>query len=171
MTEGREEAVRAELDHLGHFGVARVPKIFLWAVTLLNVTPAVAGFGHRDEIVSLYNALSPYAGTNAQNSGAVTFLGSYSHHLGVLATALGRWDEAERHFAEAAAMHEGMGAHVWLARTRLEWATMLAARRRPEDAERARQHVDDSLDDARRLRLPVVERRAIALRSGDGTGD
>ena len=76
MTEGREEAVRAELDHLRHLGVARVPKSFLWAVSVVNVTPAIARLGHSDEIVSFYNALSPYAGANAQNSGAVTFLGS-----------------------------------------------------------------------------------------------
>jgi hypothetical protein len=50
-----------------------------------------------------------------------------------------------------------------LARTRLEWARMLLARRRPEDADRARDLLDPALATARELGLGNVERRAVEL--------
>ena len=86
-----------------------------------------------------------------------------AHHLGLLSTTLGRYDEAETWFAAATATHERIGAPHWLARTRLEWAGMLLARRQPGDAERAHELLGQALATARQLGLANVERRAVAL--------
>jgi len=88
---------------------------------------------------------------------------SVARHLGLLATTLGRYDEADTRFAAAAAIHHRIGAPHWLARTRLEWAHMLVARQQPGDEERARQLLRQALTAARELRLANVERRAVAL--------
>src|SRR5207237_289299 len=89
--------------------------------------------------------------------------GSVSHYLGLLAASLGRHHPAAAHFAEAAAVHARMGAPALLARTRLEWAGTLLARRAPGDAERARGLLGDALTTARHLGLRTVEQRASAL--------
>ena len=95
----------------------------------------------------------------------VAWSGSASHHLGMLATTLGRLEEADRFFAAADATHGTIPAPVWLARTRLEWARMLLARRQPGDAERARELLGHALISARELDLANIERRAVELLS------
>ncbi len=52
----------------------------------------------------------------------------------MLAAAQGEWARAERHFADALAMHVAMGARPFAARTQLAWAEMELARGRGEAA-------------------------------------
>jgi class 3 adenylate cyclase len=137
---------------------------FLHALVIAGVLAApVARLGDRNGAMILYDLLLPLAGTNCQVTGSVVFLGAYDYHLGLLATALQRWEDAERHFGRAAAVHERLGARAYLARTWLEWARMLAARRRLEDGERIRELLLLTLARARELGLTNVERRAVAL--------
>jgi hypothetical protein len=56
----------------------------------------------------------------------------------MLAACLHRWDDAERHFADALAMNERLGARPDVVRTRRAWASMLLDRNAPGDAARAR---------------------------------
>ena len=56
----------------------------------------------------------------------------------MLAACLHRWDDAERHFADALAMNERLGARPYVVRTRRAWASMLLDRHAPGDATRAR---------------------------------
>jgi hypothetical protein len=75
-------------------------------------------------------------------------------------TALSR---STRIFAAAAATHERIGALTWLARTRLEWARMLLARRGAGDADRARELLTQTLTSAQELDLGNIERAAAVL--------
>ncbi|HEX6382912.1 MAG TPA: helix-turn-helix transcriptional regulator, partial [Acidimicrobiia bacterium] len=109
----------------------------------------------------LYPLLAPYADRTAGNG--VIWLGSVAHYLGVLATTLERFDDAERHLAAGEAAHERLGAPGWLARTRLERARLLVTRGEPEDAKEARQLLDQVKDSAREMGLAGLERRAAAL--------
>ena len=61
--------------------------------------------------------------------------GSYALSCAMLAACLGRWDDAERHFADALAMNERLD----IVRTRGAWAAMLLDRGTPDDAARARE--------------------------------
>jgi hypothetical protein len=81
----------------------------------------------------------------------------------VLATTLGRFSEADTHFAAAEATHQRIGAPTWLARTRQEWARMLLTRQGPGEAERARELLRHALATARQLDLVNLERRAVEL--------
>jgi hypothetical protein len=54
-------------------------------------------------------------------------------------------------------------APAWLARTRVEWARMFFSRRRPGDAERARELLGQAVATARERRLANIERRAVHL--------
>jgi hypothetical protein len=86
-----------------------------------------------------------------------------SFHLGLLAGFLGRFDDAERHFAAAAAEHQRIGAPTYLARTRLEWARMLLARGDAGDEARARTLLTEASAVAEELGLLGVERASAAL--------
>jgi hypothetical protein len=107
--------------------------------------------------------LEPYADQLVVISLAGGVTGSVAFYLGLLSTSVGDWQQAEAHFAAAATTHERIGAPTWLARTRLEWARMLLARRGDGDAKRARELLGQAHGTARELGLGNVERRAIAL--------
>ncbi|MGH8990178.1 MAG: ATP-binding protein, partial [Acidimicrobiia bacterium] len=160
---GRDADVRAELDELTEVGLASLEPSLAWTGIMAKVASALARVGTEAEIADLYQLILPSAGTNAFCFGAVSYWGSLSHHLGVLATRLGLWDEAEDHLAQAAVAHERLGARVWLARTRLETATLLAARNRPGEASRREAHLEAVLAAAKELRLPVIAERTRTL--------
>jgi hypothetical protein len=84
--------------------------------------------------------------------------------VGLLAATLGRFDEAGRHFAAACATHERIGAPIFLARTRYEWAKALLAGGQDGDALRARELLDEALEGAGRHGCAVLRRRAEAAR-------
>jgi hypothetical protein len=62
---------------------------------------------------------------------------SVSRYLGLLATTISRWPEAERHFEAAIEMDTRTGGRPWLAHTQADYAGMLLARAQPGDRERA----------------------------------
>ena len=71
--------------------------------------------------------------------------------LGLLATTLGRWEDAERHFETALEVNERIGARSWLAHTRHDYAQMLTKRDGPGDAERARRLMSEARSAYREL--------------------
>ena len=75
-----------------------------------------------------------------------------------------RWDEAVRHFDSALRTNRHLGARPWLARTQLNYASMLAARDQPGDGSRATALLDEAITLARALGMRVVLARASTLR-------
>ena len=82
----------------------------------------------------------------------------------LLATTLGRLEDAERHFIEALAMNERTGARPYLAHTQHEYAAMLLARGDPADRQRALDLVNRALATAQELGMPPLAERALALK-------
>ena len=76
----------------------------------------------------LYELLLPYEGQNMVVQPALTCTGSTSRLLGMMASVMHDWDDAERHFEDALAFDAKMGARPWLAHTQYNYAKMLAAR-------------------------------------------
>ena len=108
----------------------------------------------------LYELLAPYAGRNVVVGRAATCNGSASRLLGTLAAVQGEWARAERHFADALAMHVAMGARPFAARTQLAWGEMELAR---GDVARARELLADAIVTADALGMVVVAERARGL--------
>jgi class 3 adenylate cyclase len=158
---GRDDDARIHLERLAATGFENLPFDTLWALTMVSSATVAAHLDDRPRADTLHDLLKPYP---AQIAGAgELWLGSISHYLALLASTLEHHDEADTRFAAAAAMHERMGASLWLARTRLEWARMLLTRRAPGDGDRARKLLSQALATARDLGLANVERRAAAL--------
>ena len=155
------DAARPHFEAVATDDFSVVPQDNVWVLAMLWATEACAQLNDAPRAAVLYRLLRPYADQFAFTTGS--FQGGIAYHLGVLATVTGHFQEAEVHFAAAEAMHQRIGAPTWLARTRLEWARMLLARRQPGDAERARDLLDRAVAAARELGLGNVERRAVQL--------
>jgi tetratricopeptide (TPR) repeat protein len=152
---GRNREAKELLEHLD-FLLVPVNLLWLWTMTTLSVV--AARLHDVERCTALHQLIAPYPD---QITGVgVLWRGSVSHYLGLLATTLGSFDGAEDHFSAAAATHERISAPIWLARTRLEWARMLLARKDRGDAQRARALLDQAITTARALGLANVQRRA-----------
>ena len=106
-----------------------------WLGTTCLVALISAHLGDPDRIERHLAAIERYHDQVASTGGC--WLGSTAHYAGVLEAALGRLQDAERHFAEAAELNEAIGAPFFLARTRVAWARLLLDRRGPGDPEQA----------------------------------
>jgi class 3 adenylate cyclase/tetratricopeptide (TPR) repeat protein len=157
----RPDDARRSFDVVSAGGFDRVPFDNLWLRTMTDCAAVCSYLSDDRAAASLHEALTPYAHQFMANAWAVT--GSVVYYLGLLATTLGHFDEAEARFHAAEAAHARVGAPAWLARTRLEWARMLLAHRHPGDGERALEFLGQALATARELGLGNVERRAVGL--------
>lgn len=126
-------------------------------------TEVAADLGDRGRCERLLAELEPEAGLQVL-LGAHLILGCASRPLGMLARALGRFDEAERHFEVALAADTRMGARPWVAETQLAYAALLLERGGSEDRRRAEALLDQACATAAELGMAAVTRRAEMLR-------
>jgi tetratricopeptide (TPR) repeat protein len=141
-----------------------VPHDILWVSTLCLYAEVCTRLGAREPAAVLYDALAPYGEQLVFT--ATTVLGSVERHLGQLAATLGRHDAAERHFTQACAVHERIGAPGYLARTRCDWANALLERGGAGDAERAAELLEQAARVARELGAAGIEKRATGATAG-----
>jgi hypothetical protein len=110
-----------------------------WTGHMVNLSEVVSDLDDRSAAAVLYERLGPIAGQVDVLAVVCGCSGSYAQWCGMLAACLGRFDEADGHFAAALAMKERLGARPYVVRTRRAWAAMLLARAAPGDAARARE--------------------------------
>jgi tetratricopeptide (TPR) repeat protein len=163
---GRMDEARESFESVVAAGFDALPRDanFLIAVTLL--AEVCGALGDADRAGELHALLAPHGGRNVLVGRAASCNGSASRLLGILATVLGHWDEAETRFAEARAMHVQMGAKPWLARTELAWAEMLLARGEPGDEAAARERLAEAIVAADAIGMVALAERARALVAG-----
>jgi class 3 adenylate cyclase len=159
-----------ELEAREHFGklasedFADIPEDVSYLITLA-LAAMVAHFLHdarRAEI--LYGMLKPYDGLNITVNNGALCIGAASRILGVLASTMSRWDEAEAHFLDGIAGNEKIGDRPWLARGRFEYARMLLARDAVGGREKALEQLDHALPIFQELGMKLFLERALALK-------
>ncbi|HTQ67886.1 MAG TPA: AAA family ATPase [Solirubrobacteraceae bacterium] len=125
--EARDLALAEDFGAIAH-DEAWSLVMMLWgdACSLIDAT------GPAETILEL---LSPFSGQLAV-SGAHVY-GSIDFALGALAATLGRYEEADRHFAAAAELESRLEAPLLLARTHARWARSLIAGGHAEEMGRA----------------------------------
>ena len=133
---GLTTEARAHLDALASDDFAALPFDEEWLVGMSLLSETVQLLHDAERAAVLYERLLPYA-----NRVGVIYTeistGSVSRYLGVLASTMSRWEDAESHFEDALAMNRRIGARAQLARTQHDYATMLLQRSERGDADKA----------------------------------
>jgi tetratricopeptide (TPR) repeat protein len=160
---GRVDDARDVLAKLAANDFASLQWDVTWLTGMVLCAEACAELDDAADGAVLADILAPYA-NQFVTAGPVTFLGSVAQYLARLAVTARNLDEADTHFAAAAAAHTRVGAPAWLVRTQVDWSSMLLTRQRDGDAHKAVELLDQALATARELALDTLERRAHALR-------
>jgi DNA-binding SARP family transcriptional activator len=157
---GRAQAV---IDDLAVQDFAAIQRDNEYLFSLAFLGDAVGALGEVRAAAILYDLLVPYARLNAINADEVAS-GSVSRTLGVLSTAMSRWDDARRHFEAAIVHNTDLGARPWVAHSQHDYGRMLLARGAPGGRDRAHQLLSDARQEYERLGMtPWVARAAQLL--------
>jgi tetratricopeptide (TPR) repeat protein len=125
---GRTDDAHHELEALAAERFAAVASDMNWLASMVELGQGAARLGARERAGELYELLLPYRARTVLVGRAALCLGPVELHLGVLATALGRFADAERHLDAAARWAQAAGARPWTAWTKVHRAELLAAR-------------------------------------------
>ncbi len=158
----RPRDARAAFDDLlsSDLGHEHLDSEWIFSMALL---PDVCAFlADEGAAAKLYALLLPYERLYAEAPGEAAF-GSLARGLGVLATTLRRFEDAERHFDVALETERKMRAGPWRAHVQHDLAAMLLARGGTGDAGRARALLDEALSAYRDLGMETWVARAAAL--------
>ena len=152
-----ERAARSEDAGLSHGALRILHPCFEAATVALLADPTRAG--------PLYDSLRPHSHLAVVGGHeVVTWYGSVSHYLGLLATTIGRPDDAAQHFRDAIAMHERAGARPWLALSAYAYAHVLLTRGAAEDRREALYRSNQALEFAEKIGMRDLAAKAGALR-------
>jgi tetratricopeptide (TPR) repeat protein len=150
MAEAREA-----LDALAHADLSDLLRDASWLPNLAMLSEVAVLLDDLPRARLLYTLLSPYAGRCVVNF-ALLCQGSAARPLGLLATTLSQYDDAERHFEQALATNTRIRSPLWTAHTRHDWARMLVRRDGPGDAGRALELLRQALAAAQELELRAL---------------
>ena len=147
---GRERAARRAFDELADGDFAALPRDSEWLFCLAVLAEVAADLADRDRATVLYRLLEPYPRVNAMAAGEIA-LGPVARYLGILATTMGRWDDAVRHHELALEANSRIGARPLVAHTRHDYGRTLLARDAPGDGDRAYELLADAASGFREL--------------------
>jgi tetratricopeptide (TPR) repeat protein len=159
---GHRDAARRDLEAVVPDAV-ELPLEHGRVVCLWMLSEVAAGLGDRGRCERLLAELEPEAGLQL-HTGPHLLFGCASRPLGMLARALGRFDEAERHFEVALDADAEIGARPWVAETQLEYAALLLEREGSDDRRRAEALLDQACATAAELGMAALTQRVELLR-------
>jgi tetratricopeptide (TPR) repeat protein len=154
---GRLPEAAALLDRMLAPALAASGPRWLGAITELCVVAAATG--DTSAAAQLYDALLPYQGQLVVWGGANSTNGPASYYLGLLATRLGRPDDAIGHLTDAIGLAEKIGALPALAHSLVALSAALTGRAGPGDIDRAADLIVRARDLADRLGLTRLQQR------------
>jgi DNA-binding CsgD family transcriptional regulator len=124
---GMEEEARRELDHVRAEGLDPYRES-LWLASLTYLTDACTALRDEATAALVYPELEPLGGTIVMIGHLVSCYGAADRYLGMLATTLGDWERAEKHFEHATELNRRTGMLTWLGHTLYEHARARLAR-------------------------------------------
>jgi tetratricopeptide (TPR) repeat protein len=142
---------REVFEDLAINGFSDLPRDAVWLTCIVYLAEVCAFLGDADRAAMLYQLLLPYAGRNVVVGFFTVCYGAAARFLGLLATTMSLWTEAEGHFEAALEMNAKLGARPWLAHTQHQYAAMLLTRDQPGDRDRAMSLLEEALGTAREL--------------------
>jgi DNA-binding CsgD family transcriptional regulator len=162
---GLEQETQSEFERLATHDFADIPRDARWVACLVYLSEVCTFLGDARRAAVLYQCLLPHDGYTLVVGPTVVCYGAAAYYLALLAATMCRWEEAQRHFADALAMNARMGAKPALAHTQYAYAKMLLAREQPDDGASAMSLLDDALAISLELGMHTLEERVVALRA------
>jgi tetratricopeptide (TPR) repeat protein len=157
--EGRVDEARAVFDTLAERDFADIPRNPAWQLTFWQLTEICALLGDARRARIVYDRAPSDDSEVIFLGPGIVCAGATARSLGLLATTMSRWDDAERHFEAAIDLESRMDAPPYLARTQFEYARMLLMRGTPGDRERATELLEQATIVARELGMrSIIER-------------
>jgi hypothetical protein len=160
---GNLSQARAEFNVLASESFGDFERNRFWVVTMLLFAQVCADLGDSERAAVLYDLLKPFASRTGVLSFAYVCTGSNQRTLGLLCSAMRRWQDAADHFERALAANERLGAAPALARTQLDYAKMLLAKGDDDAGGRVQVLRDEALRSARELGMQRLEADANAI--------
>ena len=131
-----------------------------WAIGVAMLAEVCAFLGDVERAPKLYKMLLPYEKLSIVIGYAAACFGAAGRSLGILARTMGRFDAAERHFLDAIELNERLGARVWLAWSKADYARLLAERNQPGDSERVERLLDEVIRSAEKTQAARIAEKA-----------
>jgi tetratricopeptide (TPR) repeat protein len=160
---GHEAQARALFDELLARDLAREHIDAEWLFSIALLPDVCSRLGDRSAAATLHTLLLPFADRYAQAPVEASF-GCVARGLGVLATVLGRHDEAVAHLEAAIEIERRMRARPWIAHAQHGLGEALLARGGPRDVGRAQALLDEAAVGYRALGMEAWAARATAAR-------
>jgi DNA-binding SARP family transcriptional activator/tetratricopeptide (TPR) repeat protein len=154
----RTTEARLALETLAGTDFSHVPRDGGWLPSLCALSEVAFYLGDVPRAQLLYELLVPY-GDRCAVTTALRCRGPVSRPLGLLATALSQYEDAERHFAQALEMSTQIRSPLWMAHTQHDYAHMLLRRNQPGDNDEALRALAQALAVAEELGLKAVADR------------
>jgi tetratricopeptide (TPR) repeat protein len=145
--------VRVLFEQVAAKNFQDIPRDSEWLLAISQLAEVCTRLGDADRAALLYGLLRPYAGRHIVVAGGWVCRGAVNHYLGMLAATMGAHDEADEYFRSALDMHERLGAPIYAARTRTEWARALAGRNGADHLTTAQHLLEQALAAYRALGL------------------
>ncbi|NOT54654.1 MAG: hypothetical protein HOP18_08635, partial [Deltaproteobacteria bacterium] len=174
---GRKEEAQREFERWAGDNFTTLPRDMLWLFALTNLATGCVFLKDTERAALLYALLLPHAEQNVVIAPTSAYADTVAHSLGMLATLLERWDEAEHHFAFAIDRNLWMGARPRLAHTQYSYARMLRTRNQDGDEDKAEALLSQAFAAAQELGMTGLEGKIHELRGqewrvveGQGSG-
>ncbi len=135
---GRLDLAAEELRRVTDHGLGELVRSPGRLSPLASLAEVAWTVGDGPRAAAIGAMLEPFAEQLVVVGRARACQGSVARACGMAAASAHRWDEAERHFRSALAVHRAIGALPLVARTRHEWSLALRDRGRAVDRRRAR---------------------------------
>jgi len=156
---GEVDRARADYEDLARAGFADLPIDFHWHTALSYLAELSFAFDDAERAEQLYELLAPHPDRNIVFNVGLLCRGAVSHYLGLLATTVERYDDAERHFERALELHEGWQAKPYVAHAQQASALMRERRGRLRDGQEARSLVRQARATAEELGMGLLLQR------------
>jgi AAA ATPase domain len=164
---GRDGDARREFRLLADHAFTGIPRDNVWLLAMALLSETCAHLDDAAGAAVLYELFSPFDGRNVTSPDAI-FAGPVARYLGLLATARGEPELAERHFAAAWDQASLDFARPAMARTHLDHARMLLRHGEAADRARASGFLDEADAIAEELELPALLESIAAARVDHG---
>lgn len=162
---GRSERGRELYDEL-IANVRQLPEDEVWGNSVAALCEACCELGDKGNAQLLYDLVVPAQDRFFVLHFGMAILSSVARICGRLATLLGEWETAARHFREALQRERALGSPPLVARSELDFAKMLQARGRKRDRERAQRLLVSAAQTAGSLGMLQLERETRAAAAG-----